>query len=46
MIPALNLSDRSVLDAMEFRIMTEVETGRDCAEIATDEEMLFNLRNV
>lgn len=39
MIPALYLSDRSVLDAMEFRIMTEVETAGIAAEIATEEDV-------
>ena len=38
MIPAIYLGDRSVLDAMEFRIMTEVETAGMAARKATEEE--------
>ncbi len=39
MIPAIYLSDRSVLDAMEFRIMTEVDTAGIAARKATEEDV-------
>jgi GntR family transcriptional repressor for pyruvate dehydrogenase complex len=39
MIPAIYLGDRSVLDAMEFRIMTEVETAGMAARKATEEDV-------